>query len=174
MSSQSPPSRFDYFLHHQVCLPPLMSSRIPYSASRSGSYGVTSSEPKKSQISVDQTIYYRSSPPPAPRSRTPFSNGLSATPTPVPKPSQRSHRAGNTSSEANLNTTTEGRDSRRRPYSQSEPGLDGDSLNEVVMAVDLKERGNVGCAYYVAKERALYFMEDVKFGGVAIVEACEF
>ena len=29
---------------------------------------------------------------------------------------------------------------------------ENDSLNEVIMAVDLKERGTVGCCYYVARE----------------------
>lgn len=39
------------------------------------------------------------------------------------------------------------------------------------MAVDVKSRGNVGCAYYVAREEKLYFMEDVKHGGADVVEA---
>lgn len=52
------------------------------------------------------------------------------------------------------------------------PDDDGDdAINEVVMAFDLKGRGTVGCAYYVAAEEKLYFMEDVKLGGVDIVEA---
>jgi DNA mismatch repair protein MSH5 len=38
------------------------------------------------------------------------------------------------------------------------------------MAVDLRERGTVGCAYYVAREEKMYFMEDVRFGGVDVVE----
>ena len=41
------------------------------------------------------------------------------------------------------------------------------------MAVDVRERGTVGCAYYVAAEEKLYFMEDVKLGGADIVEARE-
>jgi DNA mismatch repair protein MSH5 len=46
-----------------------------------------------------------------------------------------------------------------------------DSLNEVVMAVDLKERGTVGCCYYVAREEKLYFMEDIQLGGLDVVDA---
>jgi len=46
-----------------------------------------------------------------------------------------------------------------------------DSLNEIVMAVDVRSRGTVGCAYYVAREEKFYFMEDVKLGGADIVEA---
>ena len=49
-----------------------------------------------------------------------------------------------------------------------------DSLNEVVMAVDVRDRGTVGCAYYIAREEKLLLMEDVKLGGADIVEACMF
>ncbi len=49
-----------------------------------------------------------------------------------------------------------------------------DTLQEVIMAVDIKERGTVGCCYYVAREERLYFMEDVKLGGVDVVEARRF
>ncbi|KAI4088531.1 MAG: hypothetical protein LQ339_008707 [Xanthoria mediterranea] len=45
-----------------------------------------------------------------------------------------------------------------------------DSLNEVVMAVDLRDRGTVGCAYYIAREEKLYMMQDVISGGIDIVE----
>ena len=41
------------------------------------------------------------------------------------------------------------------------------------MAVDLKENGMVGCCYYVTRDEKLYFMEDVKFGGVDVVDARE-
>jgi len=46
-----------------------------------------------------------------------------------------------------------------------------DSLNEIVMAINVQSRGTVGCAYYVAQEERLYFMEDVTLGGADIVEA---
>ncbi|KAI6871989.1 hypothetical protein KC338_g2308 [Hortaea werneckii] len=46
---------------------------------------------------------------------------------------------------------------------------DLDSLDEVVMAVNLTERGTVGCAYYAARTEKLYFMEDVKFGSADVV-----
>jgi len=48
--------------------------------------------------------------------------------------------------------------------------FDTDSLNEVVMAVDIRERGTVGCSYYVAREEKLYFMEDSKLGGTEVVD----
>lgn len=48
---------------------------------------------------------------------------------------------------------------------------DADALNEVVLAVDLRERGTVGCTYYVARDEKLYFMEDAQLGGVETIEA---
>ena len=47
---------------------------------------------------------------------------------------------------------------------------DLDALSEVIMAVNLTDRGTVGCAYYVAREEKLYFMEDVKLGGPDIID----
>lgn len=48
-----------------------------------------------------------------------------------------------------------------------------DTLNEVIMAVDLTPRGTVGCCYYVARDEKLYFMEDVEFGDVDVVDSCK-
>ena len=47
---------------------------------------------------------------------------------------------------------------------------DNDSLNEVVMAVDLRDRGTVGCCYYIAREEKLYLIEDVKSGGIEVLD----
>ncbi|KAH9865562.1 hypothetical protein J1614_009147 [Plenodomus biglobosus] len=47
---------------------------------------------------------------------------------------------------------------------------DDDSLNEIVMAVDLLPRGAVGCCYYVARDEKMFFMEDIQFGNVDIIE----
>ena len=49
--------------------------------------------------------------------------------------------------------------------------LNDDSLNEVVLAVDLRDRGNVGCAYYLAQEERLHMMDEVKLGGIEIIDA---
>ncbi|RAR08460.1 DNA mismatch repair protein MutS [Stemphylium lycopersici] len=46
-----------------------------------------------------------------------------------------------------------------------------DTLNEVIMAVDLTPQGTVGCCYYIAREEQLYFMEDIQCGGVDVVDA---
>ena len=48
-----------------------------------------------------------------------------------------------------------------------------DTLNEVIMAVDLSPRGTVGCCYYVARDEKLYFMEDIEFGDVDVVDSCK-
>ncbi len=47
---------------------------------------------------------------------------------------------------------------------------DADALNEIVMAVDRRERGTVGCAYYIAREERLCLMEDIKLAGIEIVD----
>lgn len=53
---------------------------------------------------------------------------------------------------------------------QLESELD-DTLNEVVMAIDLQQKDTVGCCYYVARDEKLYFTEDVKLGGLAVIDA---
>ncbi|PVI07070.1 hypothetical protein DM02DRAFT_649014 [Periconia macrospinosa] len=52
-----------------------------------------------------------------------------------------------------------------------EPHSDDDTLNEIIMAVDMQHRDTVGCSYYVAREEKLYCMEDVQLGGVDVVDA---
>ena len=42
------------------------------------------------------------------------------------------------------------------------------------MAVNLTDRGAIGCAYYVAQTETLYFMEDVQMGDAEMVDACKF
>ncbi|KAK4560402.1 hypothetical protein LTR86_005598 [Recurvomyces mirabilis] len=56
----------------------------------------------------------------------------------------------------------------QQPHDQSDADLD--SLDEVIMAVQLTERGTVGCAYYVARQEKLYFLEDVRLGGADIID----
>ena len=45
------------------------------------------------------------------------------------------------------------------------------SLDQVIMAVDMRDKGTVGCCYYVAKEEKLYMMDDVKYGGIDVIDA---
>ena len=42
---------------------------------------------------------------------------------------------------------------------------DEDFLDKVIMAVDIREHGKVGCAYYIAGEERLLCMEEVVGGG---------
>jgi DNA mismatch repair protein MSH5 len=46
----------------------------------------------------------------------------------------------------------------------------GEELEQVIMAIDMKERETVGCCYYVAQEEKLYLLEDVRSGGMEIIE----
>jgi DNA mismatch repair protein MSH5 len=43
-------------------------------------------------------------------------------------------------------------------------------MNEIIMAVDLRDRGTIGCAYYVARNERLSLMEDIKMGGLDIID----
>ena len=43
-------------------------------------------------------------------------------------------------------------------------------LQERVMAVDMRDRGSIGCSYYVAATEALYLLEDVKSGGLETID----
>ncbi|OBT79203.1 hypothetical protein VF21_01764 [Pseudogymnoascus sp. 05NY08] len=47
---------------------------------------------------------------------------------------------------------------------------DADALNEIIMAVDMRDRGTLGCAYYIAREEKLFLMEDIKLSGLDIVD----
>lgn len=38
------------------------------------------------------------------------------------------------------------------------------------MAIEMKERGSIGCAYYIAREEKLCLMEDMKMAGLKIVD----
>jgi len=47
---------------------------------------------------------------------------------------------------------------------------DADAMNEIIMAVDLRDHGTIGCAYYVAREEKLCLMEDIKMAGLDIID----
>lgn len=51
---------------------------------------------------------------------------------------------------------------------------DMDALAEIIMAVNMTDRGSIGCAYYVAREEKLYFMEDVPLGNPNMVDTCKY
>lgn len=60
------------------------------------------------------------------------------------------------------------------PEPRQDEYQDVEALSEVIMAVDLTDRGAIGCAYYVALTETLYFMEDVQMGDAEMVDAREF
>ena len=45
-----------------------------------------------------------------------------------------------------------------------------ENLDLIVMAVDVKDRGTVGCAYYVAREERLFCLDEVQRGGDMLVQ----
>lgn len=47
---------------------------------------------------------------------------------------------------------------------------ESDSLDQIIMAIDLRDKGNVGCCYYVAREEILYLIEDVTYGGLEVID----
>jgi DNA mismatch repair protein MSH5 len=49
--------------------------------------------------------------------------------------------------------------------------VDLDLLEEIILAINVTDRGSVGCAYYVARDEKLYFMEDIQLGGPDIVDS---
>ncbi|KAI2466390.1 muts domain V-domain-containing protein [Annulohypoxylon bovei var. microspora] len=47
---------------------------------------------------------------------------------------------------------------------------DADALGEIIMAIDMKDNGNLGCAYYIAMDETLFLLEDVAMPGIDLVE----
>lgn len=45
-----------------------------------------------------------------------------------------------------------------------------DVVNEIIMAIDMKENGTIGCAYYVALDEALFLLQDIPLAGIELVE----
>ena len=89
-----------------------------------------------------------------------------------PQPAQKrisippSTRTGTPSSVFNSTCDTE-------TEAQASVREDDDALNEVIMAVNIKDRNTVGCAYYVAREEKLCLSQDIKMGGLDVIEMRE-
>ena len=45
-----------------------------------------------------------------------------------------------------------------------------ESNDEIVMAVDMRDRASIGCCYYVAAKETLYLMADIKSAGLDIID----
>lgn len=51
---------------------------------------------------------------------------------------------------------------------------DDSDLDEVIMCLDMRERGTVGCCYYESCTGSLRLVEDVQYGGLDLVDTCEY
>jgi hypothetical protein len=71
-----------------------------------------------------------------------------------------------------LQNTQDDRMQEDIPRQAGEEGRNDDN-GEVIMAVDLKERGTVGCCYYVAQEEQLKILGDIQLGGKDIIDTCQ-
>lgn len=71
--------------------------------------------------------------------------------------------------------TSEASDSAAGPENDADPfeREDDDFMSEVIMAVNVRGRGNVGCCYYIARDERLLLLSDVSGGGLEVVETCE-
>lgn len=56
---------------------------------------------------------------------------------------------------------------------EGEQEEDNDS-DEVIMCVDMRERGTVGCCYYESSTGSLYLFEDIQCGGLDVIGNCEY
>ena len=45
-------------------------------------------------------------------------------------------------------------------------------VDDIVMAIDVNNRGDVGCCYYIAMEEKLLLLSEVSCGGLEIVDTC--
>lgn len=92
---------------------------------------------------------------------------------PPRKQSARSMASAATSVQLQGDAMDDGRSIATAEQRDEVLSLDLESLDEVVMAVSVAERGSVGCCYYVARDEKLHFMEDVQLGGPETVDARE-
>lgn len=49
-----------------------------------------------------------------------------------------------------------------------------DDIGQVIVAIDMKESGTVGCSYYSAQEETLYLMGDIRFAGNETIDSCSY
>ena len=49
-----------------------------------------------------------------------------------------------------------------------------ESMDDVVMAVDMRDKGTVGCCYYLAARETIFLMVDIKSAGLDIIDLCKY
>ena len=57
-------------------------------------------------------------------------------------------------------------------HANASESFEDDDFGHVIAAIDMKEYGTVGCAYYSAEEEKLHLLGDSRLGGIEIIEAC--
>lgn len=55
----------------------------------------------------------------------------------------------------------------------SESSID-DDLGHVILAIDIKDYGTIGCAYYSTEHEKLYLLGDSRSGGMETIDTCMF
>ena len=55
---------------------------------------------------------------------------------------------------------------------EEEQEADSDT-DEVIMCVDMRERGTVGCCYYESSTGSLHLVEDIQCGGLEVIDTSE-
>ena len=63
-------------------------------------------------------------------------------------------------------------DVARENRTEGEEEGDSDSA-EVIMCVDMRERGTVGCCYYESSTGVLHLVEDIQCGGLEVIDTCK-
>lgn len=71
-----------------------------------------------------------------------------------------------------VQNTRDDRVQEKIPGQAREEQGQNDDNGQVIMAVDFKERGTVGCCYYVAQEEQLRILGDIQLGGKDIIDTC--
>ena len=56
------------------------------------------------------------------------------------------------------------------PFRDVSEEEEADALHEIIMALEMKDNGTVGCAYYVALDEALFLQEDIPMAGMELIE----
>lgn len=64
-------------------------------------------------------------------------------------------------------------DVARENVIEGEQGEDSEPA-EVIMCVDMRERGTVGCCYYESSTNSLHLVEDIRCGGLEAIDTCEY
>ena len=71
-------------------------------------------------------------------------------------------------------TSSEQAQSLQPPARRGNDVEDDERLELIVMAVDVRERGTIGCAYYIAREERLFCMEEIRGGSDSLLQTREF